>query len=143
MLSLDLLLAVIIVSWGIWAFAEKKALHYGSPWQTLFASLLIKTVIALPILAFFLRTRGGPAGFAIGGRVWFWMLVALITNGVAIVILRFIFQKGGMGKAIALAETYPIVTTLLALVFLGETVTLQQSLGILVTIGGIYLISRQ
>jgi drug/metabolite transporter (DMT)-like permease len=48
------------------------------------------------------------------------MLIAVFTNGVAIIVIRFVLQKWGAGIVIALTAVYPIVTMILAFVFLKE-----------------------
>lgn len=135
-----LLMLVIIICWGIWGFAEKKALEHGTPWQTLFASLVFKTVFSLPLITLIFYFIAGSQGFFIKQQVWLWMLIAVFTNGVAIIVIRFVLQKWGAGIVIALTAVYPIVTTILAFVFLKEHLAPTQIFGIgITTLGMIFL----
>jgi len=135
-----LLMVVIIICWGIWGFAEKKALEHGTPWQTLFASLVFKTVFSLPLIALIFYFIAGPQGFFIKQQVWLWMFIAVFTNGVAIIVIRFVLKKWGAGIVIALTAVYPIITMILAFVFLKEHLALTQVFGIgITTLGMIFL----
>lgn len=137
---LILLIFIIIICWGVWGFAEKMALKQGTPWQTLFVSLVIKTFFSLPIIALIFYFISGSKGFVINNFVWLWMFGAVLTNGVAIILIRFALQRGGAGIIIALTSIYPVVTALLAFVFLGEYLSLFQIAGIAVaTLGVIFL----
>jgi transporter family protein len=137
-----LLIAAVIVFWGLWGFAEKKALEHGTPWQTLFVSLVWKTIFSLPIITLMLYLDKGASGFSISRLVWLWMLVAVAVNGVAIVLIRFALKKGGAGIVIALTSVYPIITALLAFMFLKEHLTLTQCAGIGVTTLGIVFLNK-
>ncbi len=131
------LMIVIIICWGIWGFAEKKALQHGTPWQTLFISLALKAIFSLPVITLIFYFIAGPQGFVIKSSVWTWMLVAVLVNGIAIILIRFALQRGGAGIIIALTAVYPIVTTVLAFIFLKEHLTLIQLSGIGVTTLGV------
>lgn len=131
-----------IVGWSWWALAEKKALECGTPWQTLFVSLLLKTLIAWPLAALFLYRTGGVTAFSVSPNVWMFVFAAVLVNGIAIILLRFLLQKQGVGLTIALTETAPIVTTILAFLFLGEMLSLMQVFGIVLTTVGVVLISK-
>lgn len=135
-----LLMAIVIIGWGIWGFAEKKALQHGTPWQTLFASLVLETAFFLPVITLIFYFLAGPQGFFIESSVWLWMLVAVFTNGVAIILIRFALQRGGAGIIIALTATYPIVTMILAFIFLKEYLSPMQIVGIgITTLGVVFL----
>jgi transporter family protein len=139
---LVLLIIVVIISWGLWGFAEKKALEYGTPWQTLFVSLFWKTIFSLPLITLLLYINENLQGFFINKLVWFWMLISVIFNGVAIVLIRFVLLKKGAGIVIALTSVYPVITALLALVFLRETLSLIQWAGIGITTLGVVLLEK-
>jgi transporter family protein len=136
------LIAVVIIFWGLWGFAEKKALEHGTPWQTLFVSLAWKTIFSLPIITLTLYLNKGISGFSISKLVWFWMFVAVATNGVAIVLIRFALKKGGAGIIIALTSVYPIVTAILAFIFLNERLSFMQYAGIGITTLGVVFLDK-
>lgn len=134
------LIAVVIICWGIWGFAEKMALRQGTPWQTLFVSLALKTFFSLPVIALIFYFIAGSQGFSIETSVWLWMLGAVLTNGVAIILIRFALQKGGAGIVVALTAVYPVVTAILAFIFLGEYLSAVQIAGVgITTLGVIFL----
>jgi len=138
---LALFIAIVIVGWGVWGFAEKKALQHGNPWQTLFASLVLKTVFSLPVITLIFYFLAGIQGFSIKQSVWLWMLLAVFMNGIAIILLRFALQRGGAGVIIALTAAYPIVTAILAFIFLREHLALTQLFGIGITTAGVMFLN--
>lgn len=139
---LILLIAIVIVFWGLWGFAEKKALEHGTPWQTLFVSLAWKTVFSLPVITLMLYFNEGSRGFSINKLVWFWMIISVLINGVAIILIRFVLLKRGAGIIIALTSIYPVVTAVLALIFLEEFLTTTQWTGIGITTLGAILLNK-
>lgn len=139
---LTILIAIVVICWGIWGFAEKMALRHGTPWQTLFVSLVFKTVFSLPVIILIFYQTAGPEGFFIKMPVWFWMFIAVFTNGVAIIFIRFVLRKQDAGITIALTAIYPIVTTILAFIFLQEYLTINQFAGIGITTFGVILLNK-
>jgi transporter family protein len=135
------LITIVIICWGVWGFAEKMALKHGTPWQTLFASLVFKTVFSLPVIFFIFYLISGSQGFIINSSVWLSMLGAVLVNGVAIILIRFALQKGGAGIIIALTAIYPVVTTILAFIFLGEYLSLYQIAGVAITTLGVIFLN--
>src|SRR5205085_7149708 len=47
----------------------------------------------------------------------------------------------GVARAMPISSTYPLVTAVLAVLFLGEPMTLRLALGILVVVGGVALVA--
>jgi len=135
------LILAVILTWGIWGFAEKMALGHGNPWQTLFAFLVCSAVAFTPIAAYFLYKFNGKTGFQINKWVWIWALVAVASNGLAVIAFRYAMLREGAGLVVALTAAYPIITAILSTVFLKESLGWVGYLGIILTCAGVYLIS--
>jgi transporter family protein len=135
------LIAAVILMWGVWGIAEKMALAHGNPWQTLFAFLVCSAVAFTPVAAYFLYKFNGKTGFQINKWVWIWALIAVATNGLAVIAFRYALLREGAGLVVALTAAYPIVTAIISTIFLKESLGWVGYLGIILTCAGVYLIS--
>ncbi len=54
----------------------------------------------------------------------------------------YLLKSGMTSKIVPIAASYPLITAILSIVMLGETVTLQRVIGIIMTIVGIVLIKQ-
>ncbi len=132
---------LVIVFWGVWGLIEKLALSYGSPWQTLFIFLLWTAVLFLPFGVLMLWKNQGRAGFKIKKWVWFWILVAVFSDLVAILALRFALLGGSTGIVMATTAVYPLITVILSVIFLNEKLSRRQYRGIMFVCLGLFLLS--
>lgn len=65
-----------------------------------------------------------------------------ILVGLAVWLLMNAFKIGEVKIAAPIASVYPVFAVLLAVLFLGEQLTLTKAVGILVTICGVILVTR-
>lgn len=136
-----LLIILIIFFWGAWGLIEKIALFSGSPWQTLFAFLVWTAVLFLPFTVVMLWKKQGRKGFKISRWVWFWIFLAVSTNLIAVLILRYALLKNPAGIVIAVTAVYPIITVMLSVVFLNEKISKWQYFGIGIVCLGLFLLT--
>jgi len=135
------LIILIVFFWGIWGFVEKFALFYGSPWQTMFAFLVCTAVLFLPFTVIMLLKKQGRVGFKINHWVWIWIFLAVFTDLLAVLALRFAFLNGATGIVIAVTAIYPIITAILSVMFLNEKISKWQYFGIGIVCLGLFLLS--
>ncbi len=135
------LIVLIILLWGAWGLVEKVALFFGSPWQTLFAFLAWTALLFLPFAIIVLFKKQGRDGFKINRLVWFWIFVAVFTDLIALLALRYAFLKSPTGIVIAVTATYPIITAILSVIFLKEKISKWQYAGIGIICIGLVLLS--
>jgi drug/metabolite transporter (DMT)-like permease len=83
-------------------------------------------ITTLAAIAFFWFALGGLFAFALGR----------FLNAVSI-------QKAGVARATPLFSTAPLFATILAIIFLGETITLWLLLGTVTIVTGIILITSE
>lgn len=110
-------------TWGIWAFLPKLSVKYINPKSAIvyeaIGGLLIG-LIALLLIGF--KVEKEPHG----------MLFAFLTGVTAIGGGLFFLYAVNQGKAtvvIALTALYPLIGILLTFLFLHETITLKQGIG--------------
>lgn len=124
-----------LVAWGVWSVLNRAIGDALSPAQ----SQIVSTVGMLPILLVLIPAwrrslqHGLPRGAA-------WAAGAGLLAGLGNVAYYHALNSGPTASSvIALTALYPLVTVVLALVVLGETLNATQQLGILVSLVAIVL----
>jgi len=133
-------LAIITaVIWGIVPVIEKLGLAKIEP----LAGVLIRScgvIIGMTVLVLFNNNLLKMALKAEPKTLFF-----LVSGGLMASILGQIFfysalKEGEASKLVPIAGTYPLVSFLLGLMFLGETFTLSKGLGIIFVLAGVFLL---
>jgi drug/metabolite transporter (DMT)-like permease len=110
-------------------------MRYSTPLTATFVSLIVHTV-ALWSAVFF--TAGIPP-------INFIAVGAIFLTGMVQPFMRFFQYKGmekiGTSRAITLRNSYPVLSVLIGIVFLGEQLTLLGAIGTLLIVSGIVLSS--
>jgi len=130
---LSALLAMII--YGFWGFFPKIAVSYISPPSALVYEVLGAILVGL-ITLFFIKfhPQNHPRG----------ILFAVLTGIAGMTGTLFFFtaaQKGKISIVVGLTALYPLITVILAVIFLHETLTLKQIIGLILACGAILLLS--
>jgi transporter family protein len=130
---LSALLAMII--YGFWGFFPKIAVSYISPQSALVYEVAGAILVGLITLFFInFQPQSHPKG----------ILFAMLT-GIAGMTGTFFFfaaaQKGKISIVVGLTALYPLITVILAVIFLREPLTLKQIIGLILAIGAILLLS--
>jgi len=130
---LSALLAMII--YGFWGFFPKIAVSYISPPSALVYEVLGAILVGL-ITLFFIKfhPQHHPRG----------ILFAVLTGIAGMTGTLFFFtaaQKGKISIVVGLTALYPLITVILAVIFLHETLTLKQIIGLILACGAILLLS--
>jgi transporter family protein len=130
---------VATLSWGFWAFALKKAVNEMSPlaaWVAYGCTLVLLVPVALVVG----RLSGIPMRFPWQGTAW--AVAAAAFVGLGVFALLSAMRGGEASQTVALTATYPVVTLVLAILFLREPFTMSRALGVVVLCAGAYLVSR-
>ncbi|MCS6786437.1 MAG: DMT family transporter [Thiobacillaceae bacterium] len=126
--------AIAFVTWGLWAFVPKLTTRHLDPRSVLFFQTLGAFVVGLAVLAS-LNFRPALHGPAVG--------LALLTGALgAIGGLAYVWAiaRGPASLVAVLTALYPLLTILLALAFLGETLSARQWSGIILALVALALI---
>ena len=128
------------ICWGFSAILVRLGLQHLRPTTGTWTSLVpggilvmslavvfnLDDITTLAAIAFFWFALGGLFAFALGR----------FLNAVSI-------QKAGVARATPLFSTAPLFATILAIIFLGETITLWLLLGTVTIVTGIILITSE
>jgi len=127
-------------AWGIGGYLEKKGLHLGNLSPQM--GITIRTAVALVILAIvsFPQWKTVPQA---GSRALLMMVVGGgVLAGAAGMLCFYTAIKGApLNRVMPIAFTSPLFGALMGIIFGGEPLTLKTAAGMLLTIGGIVLLT--
>jgi drug/metabolite transporter, DME family len=110
-------------------------MRYSTPLTATFVSLIVHTIVLWTAL---FLTSGIPT-------VNFVAVGAICLTGIVQPFMRFFQYKGmekiGTSRAVTLRNSYPVLSVLIGIMFLGERITLLGMIGTLLIVGGIVLSS--
>ncbi|MFH1368930.1 MAG: EamA family transporter [Elusimicrobiota bacterium] len=127
-----------VVFWGVAPILDKTALKSGDPYiGTIIRGIVIGITVILIMLI------GGKAKelMALPAKT---IILFGVSGLFAGLLGTFTFYKalqtGATSMIVPLAATYPLVTALLSVLILGETVTAARIAGTVLIVGGIWLV---
>ena len=126
-------LTIILFSWGIGNILVKKGLSHLSPWQVY---ALDAVFIAFPLWMIYGALNGGNLLL-----ISFFPILATLFVSVIYALNYYVITLGNIGLISPIISSNPIITVVLALLFLGEKLNLVSSMGILLTLTGVITLS--
>ncbi len=128
------------ICWGVGGYFEKKGLHLGNLSPTM--GITIRTAVALVILAAasFPQWKSVPQA---GPKALLYMVIGGgVVAGAAGMLCVYTAIKGApLAKVMPIAFTSPLFGVLMGLALGSEALTWKTGLGMLMTIGGIVLLT--
>jgi transporter family protein len=124
-----------MVTFGAWGFFPKLAVNYISPQSALIYQViggLFVGIVGLAMLNFKPETH--PMG----------ILYALLTGITGVLGTLFYYaaaSRGQISVVASLTALYPLITILLAIIFLHETLVLKQVIGLCFAVAAIVLLA--
>jgi transporter family protein len=140
-LSTIVYLLLAILGWGLGAFFDKACLKHMDSSGAFYVRALFLILIFTPLVLWkYAQTKQALLGSDKLGPIFVASSVIVSMGGV------FFYLKALSGgeamKIVPLASAYPFVTFVMAVLFLGESFTVNKLLGTLLLTGGIYFISK-
>jgi len=140
-LSTIIFLLLAILGWGLGAFFDKISLDHMDPAGAFYVRTLFMILVFAPLIAWkYAPTKQALVGSDKLGPI-FVMASVLVSMGGVFFYLKAL-SGGEATKIVPLSSTYPAVTFVLALLFLGESFSVNKLIGTLLLSGGIYFISK-
>ncbi|OGS11374.1 MAG: hypothetical protein A2234_00250 [Elusimicrobia bacterium RIFOXYA2_FULL_58_8] len=134
-------LLLAIFGWGMGAFFDKISLKYLDPSGAFYVRSLFMIIIFAPLVAWkYGATRQALLGSDKLGPLFVLGSVIVSMGGVFFYLKAL--SGGAATKIVPLTSTYPFVTFALAVLFLGENITLNKFVGTMLLSGGIYFITK-
>ncbi len=126
--------------WGVGGYFEKRGLHLGNLPPQL--GITIRTAVALVVLGLVSAPHWKTLGQA-GTRSLVYMTVGggLVAGSIGMLCFYTALKSGSLSRVMPIAFTSPLFGALLALTIGGESLTPKGLVGMLMTVGGIILLS--
>jgi len=126
---------VAMVCWGFWGLLTKVAFNHLN-WHQVFIITSIVTISASLSLYFYFKPiiNARSPGFS-------YAIFAGVMGSIALIAFNAALANGKASIIVPLTALYPAVTAVLSYILLNERTTLLQSLGIILAIIAILLIS--
>ena len=138
-LSIFLLIATMVL-WGSTPLIEKLGLKDVDPLMGIFIRSLVITVILFVFYLFSGRlnelTKITVKNFSL------FAASGIMAGLIGMWTYFYLLKEGMTSKIVPIAASYPLITAVLSIFVLGEQVTLQRIIGIVLTIVGIILVKQ-
>lgn len=128
---------ICLLIYGIWGFLSKFiSTELNAPSMLIYS--LLGSTLGIPI---YILTYRNSFSFQWGnGWTYLAILVGMFTSLGAFFFFNAIAQ-GEASKVVVITSLYPVITAILAFIFLQETITLTKLIGILFCLIGIIILS--
>jgi transporter family protein len=136
----QLLALLTAVAWGIGGYFEKRGLHLGNlPPQM---GITIRTAVALVILGAISAPHWKTAAQA-GPKSLIYIVVGggVVAGAAGMLCFYAALKSAPLSQVMPLAFTAPLFGALMAMTFGGEPATVKTILGMILTVGGIILLT--
>jgi len=128
------------IAWGVGGYFEKKGMHLGN--LTPQVGITIRTLVALVFLAAFSYPRWKTINQA-GSVSLLYIVVGggIVAGAVGMYCFYAAIRGASLSRVMPIAFTSPLFGALMGLIFGGETFSIRTVIGILMTVGGIALLT--
>jgi transporter family protein len=128
------------IAWGVGGFFEKKGLHLGNLSPTMGITLRTATALVILAVASYPQWKSLPQA---GPKALLYMIIGGgVVAGAAGMLCFYTAIKGApLTRVMPIAFTSPLFGALMGILFAGEPLTVKTALGMLLTVGGIVLLS--
>ena len=136
----QLLALVTAVAWGVGGYFEKKGLHLGNlPPQV---GITLRTAVALVVLGVVAwpQLRLVPQA---GGKALAYLIVGggVVAGSLGMLCFYSALKGAPLNRVMPIAFTSPLFGVVATLLIGGEALTVKTAIGMLMTVGGIILIT--
>jgi len=128
------------IAWGVGGYFEKKGLHLGKLSPQI--GITIRTFIALIVLSIASYPHWKSVGHA-GGKALIYMIVGggIVAGSVGMLCFYMAIKGAPLSKVMPIAFTSPLFGALMGIILGGETVSVKNIIGMLMTVGGIIILT--
>lgn len=128
------------IFWGVGGYFEKKGLHLGNLSPQL--GITIRTAVAFIILGVVSFPQWKSLTQASPKALLYMIIGGGVVAGAAGMLCFYTALKGApLGKVMPIAFTSPLFGALMGIILAGEPITAKNIIGMLLTVGGIILLT--
>ncbi len=134
-------LILAIISWGTGAFFDKLTLRYINSDSAFFGRTFVMLLTFIPLLL--MRFTSTYKELSAANRYsWLYLFLSVSVTMSGVYFYLKAMSASEASRIVPLSSAYPFVTLILAVIFLGESFTLNKFIGTLLITAGICFISR-
>jgi len=126
---------IALILWGFWGFLPKVATRYINPQSVLVFQAVGSAIVGLGVL---LAVRDQVQWQATGA---FWAIVTGLFGMLGSLFFIRAISHGKVTTIVTITALYPLISIVLALIFLKEPFSLKQGLGIIFALTALVLFS--
>jgi len=136
----ELFALLTAIAWGVGGYFEKKGLHLGHLSPQL--GITLRTAVALIVLASISLPEWKSLAQA-GPKPLLYMVIGggVVAGSVGMLCFYAAIKGAPLGKVMPIAFTSPLFGALMGILFGGEPLTVKTILGMLLTVGGIVILT--
>lgn len=136
----QLLALLTAIAWGVGGYFEKKGLHLGNLSPQM--GITIRTAVALVILAAVSYPEWKSVSEA-GGKALLHMVVGggIVAGSIGMLCFYAAIKGAPLGQVMPIAFTSPLFGALMGVLLGNEPLSLKTALGMILTVGGIILLT--
>jgi len=129
---------IALCFWGLWGFCEKMASRSVIP-GTL---IILSTLGGLSVFPVYLLLFARQFKFSWQNPDFYMSLAGGMAGAVGGVFFYFAISKGEASRVVTLTSLYPMISVILASLFLNEALTLQKIAGIACAMAAMVLLTQ-
>jgi bacterial/archaeal transporter family protein len=136
----ELFALLTAIAWGVGGYFEKKGLQLGNLSPQM--GITLRTAAALVVLAIVSYPQWKTVPQA-GSRSLLYMIIGggVVAGSVGMLCYYAAIKGAPLGRVMPIAFTSPLFGALMGIIFAGEPFTWKTILGMLMTLGGIVLLT--
>ncbi|MCU0598182.1 MAG: EamA family transporter [Desulfobacterales bacterium] len=129
---------IALCFWGLWGFCEKVASRSVIPGNL----IILSTLGSLSIFPIYLTLFAREFKFSWQNPDYYMSLAGGMAGAVGGVFFYFAISKGEASRVVTLTSLYPMISVILASLFLNEALTLQKIAGIACAMAAMVLLTQ-
>ena len=137
-MNIVILCLLVALVWGIAPIFEKMSLKHISSFGALTIRSIATTVVLIT-LAFMMGRQ--KEIFGVDGKTLIYILLGGVCGILGLFIYFVALKQDATSRVVPLVNIFPLFTVLYSVVLLNETLTPMRIAGILLVVGGVYLIN--
>ena len=134
-----LLLMIVIIGWGLshnfWRLSAKTTPPAAIPIIGLICGLCLTPLYLWVLNKNSLSTKWNWQGIS-------WAALGYIVSALGTLAYMFVLQKNDVSRVVGISTSYPILTMMVAIMFMGETFSLAKFIGLLLVLTGVMVATR-
>lgn len=135
-----ILIMTSILAWGSWGVLDKKALNNLSVLEMWLYKIIVDIVI-LPFIIYFILKKNNDMKLSLDKESIILCIISAIVCIIAELAFINLIKYNPVGWTVSITSVYPIVTVMLGIVILKESINIKQIIGSLIICFGLYLIN--